>query len=88
MKEMLNHHAVEICAIALSRPDEAARVHMLQPLYMAGRCLTDIADRRTVVMLIDSIEDELGWHAKYRVEALLEEWEMTREMLDCACVTH
>jgi len=85
MRDMLNHHAAEICAIALSRPDEAARIHMLQPLYMAGRCLGDVADRRTVVRLIDGIEDELGWHAKYRVEALLEEWDMTREMLGCHC---
>ncbi|KAG9256366.1 uncharacterized protein F5Z01DRAFT_649964 [Emericellopsis atlantica] len=83
MNEMLQYFAVEICAIALSRPEEAARVHMLQPLYLAGRCLTGIMDRGMVVQLIDSIEDELGWHAKYRVDALLEEWDLTREALVC-----
>lgn len=82
MNEMLQYHSVEICAIALSRPEEATRIHMLQPLYMAGRCLTDVSDRRTVVRLIDGIEDELGWHAKYRADALLAEWDMSRDTLE------
>lgn len=83
MSEILRYHAVEICAIALSRPEEAARIHMLQPLYYAGRCLTDTSDRRVVVQLLDSIEDELGWHAKYRVDSLLAEWNISRDSLDC-----
>jgi hypothetical protein len=82
MNEMLQYHSVEICAIALSRPEEATRIHMLQPLYMAGRCLTDVSDRRTVVRLIDGIEDELGWHAKYRADALLAEWDTSRDTLE------
>jgi hypothetical protein len=83
LQAALQYHSVEICGIALSRPEEAARIHMLQPLYLAGRCLTDVSDRRTVVALIDSIEDELGWHAKYRVDQLLVEWSATREELEC-----
>jgi hypothetical protein len=83
LSAVLQYHAVEICAIAMSRLEEAARIHMLQPLYLAGRCLTDMADRRIVVTLIENIEDELGWHAKYRVESLLVEWGITREALDC-----
>ena len=79
----LEKHAIEICAIAMSRPEEAARIHMLQPLYLAGRCLENLSDRATVVRLIDGIEDELGWHAKYRVEALLDEWNMDRDALKC-----
>jgi len=79
----LEKHAIEICAIAMSRPEEAARIHMLQPLYLAGRCLDNLSDRATVVRLIDGIEDELGWHAKYRVEALLDEWNMDRDALKC-----
>jgi hypothetical protein len=82
MNDMLQYHAVEICAIALSRPEEATRIHMLQPLYMAGRCLTDVSDRGTVVRLIDGIEDELGWHAKYRADALLAEWDTDRDTLE------
>lgn len=82
MNEMLQYHSVEICAIALSHPEEATRIHMLQPLYMAGRCLTDVSDRRTVVRLIDGIEDELGWHAKYRADALLAEWDTSRDTLE------
>lgn len=82
MNEMLQFHSVEICAVALSRPEEAARIHMLQPLYLAGRCLTDMSDRGTVVKLIDGIEDELGWHAKYRVDALLVEWDTSRDALE------
>ncbi|CAM1505795.1 Fc.00g114320.m01.CDS01 [Cosmosporella sp. VM-42] len=74
MIKALQHHAVEICAIALSRPDEAARIHMLQPLYFAGRCLDNPVDRAIVVQLLECIEQELGWSTKYRVDNLLNEW--------------
>ncbi|KAF5682061.1 hypothetical protein FCIRC_5223 [Fusarium circinatum] len=84
MNRVLQYHATEICAIALSRPKEAARIHMLQPVYLAGRCLHNKADRAIVLMLLESIETELGWSSQYRVKDLLKEWGMDRnEIMDC-----
>ncbi|KAF5532865.1 hypothetical protein FMEXI_12186 [Fusarium mexicanum] len=84
MNRVLQYHATEICAIALSRPKEAARIHMLQPVYLAGRCLRNKADRAIVLMLLESIETELGWSSQYRVKDLLKEWGMDRnEIMDC-----
>lgn len=70
----LRHHAIEICSISLSRPDDATRIHSLQPLYMAGRCLVDERDREIVVDLIRNLENDLGWATKYRVDQLIKEW--------------
>ncbi|EXK76795.1 hypothetical protein FOQG_18476 [Fusarium oxysporum f. sp. raphani 54005] len=84
MNRVLQYHAAEICAIALSRPEAAARIHMLQPVYLAGRCLHTKADRAIVIKLLESIEIELGWSSRYRVEDLLREWGMDRnEIMDC-----
>ncbi|KAF4958150.1 hypothetical protein FGADI_2617 [Fusarium gaditjirri] len=84
MNRVLQYHAAEICAIALSRPEAAARIHMLQPLYFAGRCLHTKADRAIVLGLLESIDNDLGWSCRYRVEDLLREWGMDRnEIMDC-----
>jgi hypothetical protein len=84
MNRVLQYHAAEICAIALSRPEAAARIHMLQPVYLAGRCLHTKADRAIVLGLLESIEFELGWSSRYRVDDLLREWGMGRnEIMDC-----
>lgn len=84
MKRVLQYHAAEICAIALSRLEAAAKIHMLQPVYLAGRCLHTKADRAIVLKLLESIEIELGWSSRYRVDDLLREWGMDREeIMDC-----
>ncbi|KAF5573947.1 WSC domain-containing protein [Fusarium pseudoanthophilum] len=84
MNRVLQYHAAEICAIALSRPEAAARIHMLQPVYLAGRCLHTKADRAIVLGLLESIEIELGWSSRYRVDDLLREWGMDRhEIMHC-----
>lgn len=75
MQIELRGHAVEICAIAQGRPDDPARIHMIQPLYFAGRCLTNSKDQNVVIELIRDIEKDLGWATEYRVEQLLREWE-------------
>ncbi|KAH8657713.1 hypothetical protein BX600DRAFT_514269 [Xylariales sp. PMI_506] len=75
MQSQLRSHAIEICSIAQGRPDDGARVHSLQPLYFAGRCLTDPRDQEIVMQHIKSIETDLGWATEYRVEQLRQEWE-------------
>ncbi|KIW05771.1 uncharacterized protein PV09_03627 [Verruconis gallopava] len=77
MQTELRTHAIEICSIALGRPHDPARIHMLQPLYIAGRCLTDARDQKIVITLIQDIEKDLGWATGYRVEQLLEEWKLS-----------
>lgn len=67
-------HSREIVGIGLSRPDGSVRINSLQPLFIAGQCLTDSRERRTTVRLLRSIESDLGWATEYRVQQLLKEW--------------
>jgi hypothetical protein len=67
-------HSREIVGIGLSRPDGSVRINSLQPLFVAGQCLTDSRERRTTVRLLRSIESDLGWATEYRVQQLLKEW--------------
>lgn len=47
---------------------------MVQPLYIAGRCLCQERDQRIAVSLLRDIENDLGLASNYRVKALLDEW--------------
>jgi hypothetical protein len=67
-------HARVILSIALGRPSQAVMAHMLQPLYIAGRCLWQENEQRTVVTLLQQIEKDLGLASNYRIKALLKEW--------------
>ena len=78
----LRTHAAQIFAIALSVPDDSARVRMLQPLYIAGKGLTSKSDRQYLVGMIRSIETDLGVMTEYRVKDLLQEWGVSYEALD------
>lgn len=68
------HHSHEICGIALGRPEGSVRIHSVQPLFVAGQCLTEVRERRTILDLLRSIEEDLGWATDYRVQHLLKEW--------------
>ncbi|KAI9707378.1 MAG: hypothetical protein M1836_000339 [Candelina mexicana] len=68
------YHSREICGIALSRPEGSVRIHSLQPLFVAGQCLTEPHERKIVLDLLRSIETDLGWATEYRVKQLLAEW--------------
>lgn len=72
--EKITHHSREICAIALGRPPGYAQIHMLQPLFVAGQCLEDRAERNVILDLLRGIETDLGWATGYRVTELLKEW--------------
>lgn len=67
-------HARKICGIAISRPDEATRIHMIQPLFVAGQCLQEKAERAVVVHYLREIEEELGWSTHTCVDQLLHMW--------------
>lgn len=84
-------HAKEIVAISLGRSDEGARIHAVQPLWTAGQVLgqetnPDLEEgavsletetwRRSIVELLRGISRDMGWETSYRIQSLLELWEL------------
>jgi hypothetical protein len=72
--DRIAYHCKEICAIALGRPPGYVRIHMLQPLFIAGQCLESADERNIILDLLRGIERDLGWATQYRVRELLAEW--------------
>ena len=70
----LHHHAMEIIPIALGMPNPAVQKYMIQPLYIAGRCLSSSSDRQVVIRSLRDIENNLGLFTEYRIKDLSEEW--------------
>ncbi|KAI9817894.1 MAG: hypothetical protein M1827_001013 [Pycnora praestabilis] len=73
----IRYHSHEICGIAIARPEASVRIHSLQPLFVAGQCLTEPRERRVILDLMRSVEADLGWASEYRVKQLLREWDWT-----------
>lgn len=70
----MRFHSYEICGISMSRLEDSVRCHALQPLYVAGKFLTDECERRNILHLLRGIEADLGWATEYRVQELLDFW--------------
>ena len=70
----VEYHSRQVVGIALSRPEASIRIHQLQPLFVAGQCLTQPGERRVILDLLRGIEADLGWATEYRVQQLLREW--------------
>ncbi|KAL9610979.1 MAG: hypothetical protein Q9167_004356 [Letrouitia subvulpina] len=70
----MTFHSREICGICLARPEASVRIHSLQPLFVAGQCLTRPAERKVIHDLLRGIETDLGWSTEYRVQQLHKEW--------------
>lgn len=68
-------HSREIVGISLARTDEAVRIHSVQPLFIAGQCLSDPRERQVVLNLLRDVEADLGWATDFRVRQLLEQWQ-------------
>ncbi|KAF2099954.1 hypothetical protein NA57DRAFT_75455 [Rhizodiscina lignyota] len=64
----------EICGIANGRPHAAARINLIQPLYLAGQCLEGGQERKPVIQLLRDIQLDTGWSTEYRVKELLNEY--------------
>ena len=75
----VRYHSREICGIALGRTEPSARIHMIQPLFVAGQCLTELNERRFILDLLREIERGLGWSTKRYVHQLLNQWGWTNE---------
>jgi hypothetical protein len=91
----MTSHAKQILSIALGSPPAAVKSHMLQPLYVAGRCLTEIHDQDELLLFLGLMEKEMGMATGYRVQDLLREWgrpmpsqrsELDRELSDLSSV--
>ena len=74
ISEEINYHSREICGIALSRPEGSVRAFSIQPLFVAGNCLSKDEERQIVLDLLRSIEKDLGWATQYRCQQLLKLW--------------
>jgi hypothetical protein len=75
----IRDHSHQICSIALGRPEGSVRIHQVQPLFVAGQCMTGSRERRVVLDLLRGIESDLGWATEYRVQQLLKEWDWPEE---------
>lgn len=67
-------HARQICAISISNHHHGAWTNSVQPLWIAGRCMSHPAEHRAIVDVLERIERESGWGARWRAEDLKEYW--------------
>ncbi|KAF7596392.1 hypothetical protein BBP40_002136 [Aspergillus hancockii] len=74
LQQDLRRHAVEIIPIARGTPSETVRKYLLQPLYVAGRCLVSANDRQSLLAILKAIDYDLGVFTGFRQKDLSEEW--------------
>lgn len=67
-------HARQICAISMSNHHHGAWTNSIQPLWIAGRCMSHPAEHRAILELYAKIERESGWSTKWRADDLQEFW--------------
>lgn len=77
----LSHYVVEIIPIAHGMSNTTVQEYMLQPLYIAGRCLSSWNERQIVIENLRHIEGTLGLATEYRVKCLAEEWGIPYEAM-------
>ncbi|KAL7784539.1 hypothetical protein V8C37DRAFT_406286 [Trichoderma ceciliae] len=70
----IRDHCIKICGIAAARPGPAARIHSVQPLFLAGQCLEEPRERRVVIQLLQDVEADTGWPTTNQVRRLHREW--------------
>ena len=80
IEKEIRKHSYKIVGIALSQPEDSVRIHHVQPLFVAGQCLTNDQDRRVILDLLGKVETDLGWPTAYRVKRLLRDWAWDEEM--------
>lgn len=70
----VDEHAGRICGICLGRPDDAVRMHMAQPLHLAGLSLEGHEQRVVLEGLLSGIRRGTGCSTEWIVTSLREEW--------------
>ena len=67
-------HARQICGISISNDHHGAWTNGVQPLWIAGRCMSHHAEHKAILKLLEKIERESGWGTRWRAEDLKEFW--------------
>ncbi|OHF00466.1 hypothetical protein CORC01_04216 [Colletotrichum orchidophilum] len=67
-------HARQICGISMTNHHHGAWTNSVQPLWIAGRCMSHITEHRAILQLLEKIETESGWGTKWRADDLKEFW--------------
>ena len=67
-------HARQVCGIAISNDHHGAWTNSVQPLWIAGKCMSHPEEHKAILDVLDRIERESGWKTKWRAEDLREFW--------------
>ncbi|GKT45440.1 adhesion and hyphal regulator 1 [Colletotrichum spaethianum] len=67
-------HARQICGISMTNHHHGAWTNSVQPLWIAGRCMSHPAEHRSILQLLEKIERESGWGTKWRADDLKDFW--------------
>ncbi|VUC26073.1 unnamed protein product [Clonostachys rosea] len=67
-------HARQVCGISISNDHHGAWTNALQPIWIAGRCMSHPAEHKAILELLDKIERESGWSTRWRADDLREFW--------------
>lgn len=67
-------HARQVCGISISNDHHGAWTNGIQPLWIAGRCMSHPSEHRAILELLGRIERESGWGTRWRAEDLTEFW--------------
>ena len=82
LQDELRGYANQIFAIAAGNTIEGVRIRLVQPLYVAGRCLVEPHDGKALIKMLRGINEELGISTAYRVKDLHHEWRTSEEAMD------
>ncbi|KAL4770526.1 hypothetical protein BDW60DRAFT_217943 [Aspergillus nidulans var. acristatus] len=82
LQQELRKHALEMMAIVHAMPSERVQKYMLQPLYVAGRHLTDPQERSGLLQILRNMGDDFGLFTDYRIRDLCDEWGMECSGID------
>lgn len=67
-------HARRVCAISISNDHHGAWTNSLQPLWIAGRCMSNPMEHKAILTLLEKIERESGWGTSWRADDLKAYW--------------
>ncbi|XWW96095.1 hypothetical protein V2A60_004065 [Cordyceps javanica] len=67
-------HARRVCAISISNHDHGAWTNSVQPLWIAGRCMSNPMEHGAILTLLEKIERESGWGTRWRADDLKAYW--------------
>lgn len=67
-------HARQICGIGISNDHHGAWTNGVQPLRIAGRCMSHPSEHKAILELFERIERETGWVTRWTAEDLKDYW--------------